>query len=761
MRIIAVRACGLQSNMTIIFGNVLLIKNTMKKTRSIFINSGVALTLILAASFPVSATIPTAEIDAPFEAREYTRKQVISSKQTLGQLLNRHYEKQRLNDDLSSKIFDLYIQSMDNSRSYFLQSDIDEFEQFRYKLDDGLIKGSLNAPFIMYNRLQQRVTERLSFLLKQIPEKAKGYDFDNQDTLSLDREEAPWFKTTAELDVLWTKRLKNSILNLRLADKEDDAIYELLTKRYQNQLNRTHLANEDDGFQVYMNAVTHAFDPHTAYFSPRNTENFNINMSLSLQGIGAVLQTEDEHTKVVRLVPAGPAEKAGELQPADKITGVGQGDKGEIVDVIGWRLDEVVDLIRGPKGTTVNLEIIPSDSNDLKTKVIQIVRDEVKLEEQSAQKEIIEIPQGDKTLRIGVIEIPTFYIDFQGRQEGKKDFKSTTRDVEILITELKQENIDGIIVDLRNNGGGSLDEALSLTDLFIDRGPVVQVRYSNGYIQVLPENKNQQAGIVYDGPLAVLTNRLSASASEIFAGAIQDYGRGIIVGGQTFGKGTVQSVLPLEHGQIKLTQAKFYRVSGDSTQNQGVIPDILFPSLFDKDKIGESALDEALPWDTIRPAGYKAQREFQQWLPLLREKHQSRIETNPDFIFLNEQKSLMTELRQRTDITLNEKQRKQEREDNEKQRLTIENQRRKAKGMELLDSLKDEDTDSSKKDKTAAISTDDSKKDGSKKDDSKKDDTEKEDKEPDALLIETGNILTDLMNLGKLPSGKLQHAKRH
>jgi len=729
----------------------------MNKTRTVLVKTSAFLSLSLFAAFPTFATIPVAEIDAPFEARTYTQTQVTSSKQSLHQLLGRHYEKQRLNDDLSSKIYDLYLKSMDGTHSYFLASDVAEFEKYRLKLDDGLIRGNLDAPFAMYNRLQQRVTERLSFLLKQLPEKAKDYDFDKDELLSLDRENVEWSTSTEELDDLWRKRLKNSILNLRLADKEDDDIYELLSKRYQNQLNRTHLANEEDGFQVYMNAVTHAFDPHTAYFSPRNTENFNINMSLSLQGIGAVLQTEDEHTKVVRLVPAGPADKAGQLQTADKITGVGQGDE-EIVDVIGWRLDEVVDLIRGAKGTTVRLEIIPSDANDLKTKVISIVRDEVKLEEQSAQKEIIEIPQGDKVLRIGVIDIPTFYIDFQGRQEGKKDFKSTTRDVEKLVNELKEENIDGIIVDLRNNGGGSLDEALNLTDLFIDRGPVVQVRYSNGYVQVLPEDKNQKAGIVYDGPIAVLTNRLSASASEIFAGAIQDYGRGIIVGGQTFGKGTVQSVLPLEHGQLKLTQAKFYRVSGDSTQHQGVIPDILFPTLFDKEKIGESALDEALAWDTIRPAGYKAKRDFQQWLPVLRESHQSRIESNPDFIYLHNQKELMTELRQRTDITLNEKKRKQEREDNEKQRLEIENKRRKAKGMELLTELKsDDDSDKKdakkKKEKAEADSKDDKDMADAKSDDnSSEDESDKEDKEPDALLMETGNILVDLMRLTKTPT---------
>jgi carboxyl-terminal processing protease len=724
----------------------------MKKTCKSLVKASTFLSLSLFAAFPVSATIPIAEIDAPFQARAFTETQVTTSKQSLHQLLGRHYEKQRLNDALSGKIYDLYLESMDGTRSYFLASDIKEFEQYRFKLDDGLIKGNLDAPFVMYNRLQQRVTERLSFLLKQLPEKAKTYDFNKNEKLSLDRENVEWSKDSQDLDDLWRKRLKNSILNLRLAEKNDDDIYELLSKRYHNQLNRTHLANEDDGFQVYMNSVTHAFDPHTAYFSPRNTENFNINMSLSLQGIGAVLQTEDEHTKVVRLVPAGPAAKAGQLQTADKITGVGQGDE-DIVDVIGWRLDEVVDLIRGAKGTTVRLEIIPSEANDLKTQIINIVRDEVKLEEQSAQKEIIEITKGNKILKIGVIDIPTFYIDFQGRQEGKKDFKSTTRDVERLVNELKQENVEGIIIDLRNNGGGSLDEALSLTDLFIDRGPVVQVRYSNGYVQVLPEPKNQKPGIVYGGPIAVLTNRLSASASEIFAGAIQDYGRGIIVGGQTFGKGTVQSVLPLEHGQLKLTQAKFYRVSGDSTQHQGVIPDILFPSLFDKEKIGESALDEALAWDTIRPAGYASKRDFQQWLPVLRENHQNRIEKNPDFIYLNNQKDLMTKLRQRTDITLNEKLRKQEREDNETERLGIENKRRKAKGMALLSELKSDSDSSDKKHGSEKKDSGKIKDENISKDDSK-DNNVKE--EPDALLFETGNILTDLMHLNENTLAKQQ-----
>ena len=744
----------------------------MKKIRSIIFNTSAFLSLAFYTSLSASASTPNAEIGAPFEPRSFTEQQVTTSKQSLIQLLSKHYKKHRLNNELSSKIFDLYIKSVDNNRSYFLQSDIDEFEQYRYQLDDGLIQGNLNAPFLIYNRLEQRVTERLSFLLTELPDNAKRYDYTKDEHLSLDRESVSWAKSTDELDNLWRKRLKNSILNLRLADKEDDAIYELLIKRYQNQLNRTHQANENDGFQMYMSAVSHAFDPHTAYFSPRNTENFNINMSLSLQGIGAVLQIEDENTKIVRLVPAGPADKAGELQPADKITGVGQGDE-DIVDVIGWRLDEVVDLIRGEKGTTVKLEIIPADSTDLKTKVISIVRDEVKLEEQSAKKEIIEIPQGDTVLKntvlkdtvlkFGVISIPTFYIDFQGRQEGKEDYRSTTRDVKKLITELKQDNIDGIIIDLRNNGGGSLDEALTLTDLFIDQGPVVQVRYPNGYIQVLPEYAKQQSGTFYNGPMAVLTNRLSASASEIFAGAIQDYDRGVVVGGQTFGKGTVQTVLPLDHGQIKLTQAKFYRVSGDSTQHQGVIPDILFPSLFDKKEIGESALDEALAWDTIRPAGYRPESNIRQWLPALRDQHQKRIVSDPDFIYLNEQKNLITQLRENTDITLNEKKRQQEREENESQRLGIENQRRKSKGMELLasfkefednaklknDALLDDDTVQSESKKSETTKVGQSKKEASEQevsDDSIVSNETEADNEPDALLIETGKILKDLMS---------------
>jgi len=643
----------------------------------------------------------------------------------MSNLLRGHYERKRLNNDLSSQVFDTLLDDLDSTRSYFLASDVKAFEPFRYELDEALSRGNMEPAFTVFNRFQQRVSERLSFLLTELDKNAKSYRYDVNESLNLDREDAPWAATTDDLNDLWRKRLKNSILNLRLAGKEDDDIIELLTKRYQNQLNRVHQSKPVDAYQTFMNAVTRSFDPHTQYFSPRNSENFNINMSLSLQGIGAVLQTEDEHTKVVRLVPGGPAAQAANLAPEDKIIGVAQGNE-EMVDVIGWRLDEVVDLIRGPKNSTVRLEILPEASGSSDSKIISIVRDEVKLEEQSAQKEIIEIQDGKDTRRMGIIDIPTFYIDFEGRMNNVPDYRSTTRDVRRLVRELVDEKVDGIIIDLRSNGGGSLEEAINLTGLFIPTGPVVQVRSARGNVEVL---RDRDPEVLYSGPLTVLVNRLSASASEIFAGAIQDYGRGLVIGGQTFGKGTVQSLRPLTEGQLKITQAKFYRVSGESTQHQGVIPDILFPSLFDKEKIGESALELALPWDTIKPAHRGDKKTISNKLPQLRELHEARIETNPDFIFVREQKALVTEMREKTSVSLNEATRKAEREDNDRRRLALENKRRKAKGLELLESLDD--------------NSDDNSNDADGKTDAVADAPE----ETDAMLEEAGRILLDYMKL--------------
>ena len=692
---------------------------TMSALRSWVIGAVALVTL------PVLAEVAEVKPGTPFKPLSPTREEAITTQQVMSNLLRGHYERKRLNNDLSSQVFDTLLDDLDSTRSYFLASDVKAFEPFRYELDEALSRGNMEPAFTVFNRFQQRVSERLSFLLTELDKNAKSYRYDVNESLNLDREDAPWAATTDDLNDLWRKRLKNSILNLRLAGKEDDDIIELLTKRYQNQLNRVHQSKPVDAYQTFMNAVTRSFDPHTQYFSPRNSENFNINMSLSLQGIGAVLQTEDEHTKVVRLVPGGPAAQAANLAPEDKIIGVAQGNE-EMVDVIGWRLDEVVDLIRGPKNSTVRLEILPEASGSSDSKIISIVRDEVKLEEQSAQKEIIEIQDGKDTRRMGIIDIPTFYIDFEGRMNNVPDYRSTTRDVRRLVRELVDEKVDGIIIDLRSNGGGSLEEAINLTGLFIPTGPVVQVRSARGNVEVL---RDRDPEVLYSGPLTVLVNRLSASASEIFAGAIQDYGRGLVIGGQTFGKGTVQSLRPLTEGQLKITQAKFYRVSGESTQHQGVIPDILFPSLFDKEKIGESALELALPWDTIKPAHRGDKKTISNKLPQLRELHEARIETNPDFIFVREQKALVTEMREKTSVSLNEATRKAEREDNDRRRLALENKRRKAKGLELLESLDDNSDDNS----NDADGTTDAVADAPE--------------ETDAMLEEAGRILLDYMKL--------------
>lgn len=734
----------------------------MQTTSSTMIQRSLALLVLMFISLISLATIPEIKPGTPFQTLKPESSHTITTQQIMANLLRGHYESQPLNDQLSSKVLDIALDDLDSTRSYFLKSDVQEFEQFRTTLDNSLSRGDMKPAFFMYNRFQQRVSERLSFLINELENNAGQYTLDDKETLDLEREKAPWVNTLADMNVLWQKRLKNAIINLKLAGKKHDESLALLKKRYQNQLNRVHLSKPEDAYQAFMNSVTRAFDPHTQYFSPRNTENFNINMSLSLQGIGAVLQTEDEHTKVVRLVPAGPADKAGNLQPADKIIGVGQDKKGEIIDVIGWRLDEVVEMIRGPKGSIVRLEVMPSDKGG-QSKVISIVRDEVKLEEQSAQKEIIELKDGDKTHKIGVIDIPTFYIDFQGRMEHRPDYRSTTRDVSRLIAELEKEEVEGLIIDLRNNGGGSLEEAISLTGLFIPSGPVVQVRSVNGRVEVL---RDKDPTVLYDGPVTVLVNRLSASASEIFAGAIQDYGRGLIVGGQTFGKGTVQSLRRLNRGQLKITQAKFYRVSGDSTQHQGVIPDILFPSLFDKEKIGESALDEALPWDTIRPARRSDNTALRQSITTLRDQHQQRIAKNPDFLFIRGQKTLIEELREQTQVSLNEKIRREQREKNDSRRLAMENTRRQSKGLPLLDSLdelEDDDdktsADSDKKSsKKSARNNVKEKEIASKKADKKTD--KKEDREEDAVLAETGHILLDYIQLSGKPA-KTPIAQHH
>jgi len=638
------------------------------------------------------------------------------------QLQFTHYRSLGINTELSEEVFDAYLKYLDSQRIYLTQQDLNQFTQVRDQLGQALKTGQLQPGFNIYNVVQQRIIERLQFALSLINQGIDKLDFSQDESILLDRAEAPWAKDKEALDQLWTKRIKNAVLAQRLNGTDDDTIAENLRRRYESQLKRAYQARSEDAFQSYMNAFTSIWDPHTSYFSPRTSENFNINMSLSLEGIGAVLQADNEYTKVVRLVPGGPAAKQGQLQPADRIVSVTQED-GKPVNVIGWRLDEVVDLIRGPRNSVVTLEVIPANAADeTVTKTIAISRDEVKLEEQSASKDIIKLTRDGKEYTVGVITIPTFYADFQAMQAGDPNYKSTTRDVRKLIGELEQEGIQGLVIDLRNNGGGALHEANDLVGLFIDKGPTVQIRNANNDVQVLTD---EDPSVAYEGPLVVLTNRMSASASEIFAGAIQDYGRGLVVGSQTFGKGTVQAVRPLNHGQLKITQSKFYRVSGGSTQHKGVIPDIEIPSRIDKSRIGEDALEHALPWDQIEAVPHTRYFDFSRIIDQLRKRHEERFATSPEFSLLQQEIDFLNEQREQKFVSLNPDTRKAQYEKIESTRLTIANARRALRGEEPFKTIEDLDD---WQDQQAA-------------------DLNKTDEEMDFVIREGGYIMADMLEL--------------
>lgn len=633
-----------------------------------------------------------------------------------------HYNRIDIDDTLSEAVLEQYLASLDPERSHFLAGDIKAFDTWRYQLDDQILQGETEAAFEIFNRYQERRLQRLDYIIGALQDDDNHWDFKRDDVLETDRSKAPWIETEAEMQQLWRKQLKSALLSLKLADKTIEEAEEILLRRYQNQKQRTEQTKSDDVFESFVNALTHEFDPHTQYFSPQGSENFQINMSLSLEGIGAVLQSENDQTKVVRLVPAGPADKTGQLKPADIIVGVGQGKDGAIEDVVGMRLDDVVSKIRGPKGTLVRLEVIPADAvNRQNRRVIEIERNKVKLEEQAARKRILELNRDERSFKLGVIEIPTFYIDFEALQNGDPDYKSTTRDVEKLIHELRAEKVDGLIVDLRNNGGGSLREANELVGLFIQRGPTVQIRDASGRVDILGDFDPK---IAWDGPMAVIVNRLSASASEIFAGAIQDYNRGIIVGNRTFGKGTVQTLQPIEHGQVKLTHAKFYRISGDSTQNRGVEPDIEFPSLYTVEDIGESALDKALPWDQVRPVRHGRFPSLSPFMQQLLDRHQARTEHDPDFIFMRKQVEHLKQQKKITHIALNKETLQQERENNEKWLLGVENERRMGLGMPPVKTLSEVDESLPKDEQGRPINP-----------------------ESEAILAESGEVLLDLIDL--------------
>lgn len=628
-----------------------------------------------------------------------------------------HYARVRIDNDFSETLLDNYLEALDVNRSFFLQSDIDELRRYRYTLDNSLRSGDIQPVFEIFRRYREHARKNLSGALAQLNEEP---DFSLDESYVFDRSDSPWPADEAELQELWRKRVKNDILSLKLADPEKDYAQhvETLTKRYTRLLKRFNELDADDVFEGFMNTVTHTLDPHSSYMSPRQSEEYRIQMSLSYQGIGASLQLDDEIVTVLNIIPGGPAAIDGRLKATDQIVSVAQGEDGDPVDVVGWSLDDVVQLIRGPANTVVQLQIRPGGTLPGESEyTLALVRNKIKLEEQAANGKVMEIGRDGDAYRVGVVSVPSFYQDFDARSRGEADYVSTTRDVERIVKELVDDDIDGLVLDLRGNGGGHLSEATALSGLFIKNGPIVQLRYQTGKIEIHEDPIPSQ---VYDGPLVVLVDRFSASASEIFAAAIQDYNRGLVIGQQTFGKGTVQHLYLLDQylprldvdglGQLTLTIGKYYRVTGGSTQNRGVIPDIELPSLVDSSEIGENTKPRALPWDQINATRFRPQSRFDEVLGELNREQIARAAGDPDFQALLENIEVAEGLRKQKAVSLNLQVREQEQQERRDGRLARENVRRAARGLEPLESLE----------------------------------SANEEDQPDVLLNQAAEILTDL-----------------
>ncbi|MDN3652743.1 carboxy terminal-processing peptidase [Thalassotalea ponticola] len=633
--------------------------------------------LALAISLAVTAWSGAAETqtvtmkDLPELAQEKQHEK--ASKRISATFARQHYKKFAFDDALSAEVYDHYLTQLDYARNVFLQSDVDGFARYKNQFDDMVTSGDLALAYEMYNLSVKRRFERYQYALSLLD---KEFDFSVDESYQFDREDMPFAKSREELDELWRKRVKYDALNLKLAGKSWDDIQKVLTKRYNYAMKRLSQSEPEDVFQVVMNSFSRTVEPHTSYLSPRNAERFQMEMNLKLEGIGAVLRIEDDVTVIQSIVTGGPADKSNKLKPKDKIIGVAQGDES-FVDVVGWRLDEVVDLIKGPKGTTVRLQVEKGEDSPV-IDTVSIVRDTIKLEDRAAKAEIYD--QGDK--KLGVITIPSFY-------------NKLSSDVAQELAKLKEQNVQGVIVDLRGNGGGSLVEATLLTGLFIDQGPVVQVRDGANRVEV---NKDNDGISYYDGPLTVMVDRYSASASEIFAAALQDYGRALIIGEHTFGKGTVQQHRRLGRvydlydnplGSIQFTIAKFYRINGGSTQHKGVVPDIQFPSAIEPSEWGESREENALPWDKIDKASYSKLDDYSDEISYLQSLHAERIKSNEEFNYLLEDIAYYRENKDKQTVSLNYLERKAEREESQEKRLKRANLRLKAQGKETVASVDD------------------------------------------------------------------------
>lgn len=605
-----------------------------------------------------------------------------------------HYSRASLDDEISSKIFFNYLDNLDPLKHLFLKKEMTNFKKFEFRLDNTLKDGDLLFAYMVFNLYLDRTHMRTSFLLELSKFWEKEFNFTKDEQFSINKEKQSWQNNIDELKMLWKKELKNNIIELKLENTSNKEISKTLDDTYKNRLNYISQINSSDAFQIFMDAVTTSFDPHTKYYPPKKFEDFDMTMSLSLEGIGAMLQKDNQYTKIMQLIVAGPADKTKQLMPGDKIIAVSQGEDGDFIDVIGLRLDNVVKLIRGKKGTIVRLKVIPVQNKN-STKIVSITRDKIKLEEQSATKNVKIIQLNNKQYKIGIIKIPTFYLDFEAYQNGEENYKSATNDVGKLLHELKNDGIDGLIVDLRGNGGGSLHEAEVLTGFFIKSGPVVQIKTKFRTKRLQDNNKE----ILYNGPLVVMINRMSASASEIFAGAIKDYNRGLIVGTRSFGKGTVQTLISLSNGKLKLTTAKFYRISGESTQKNGILPDIELPPIYNSDQVGESSLSDALPYDKAVQAFYKSYDDLSETAHQLSKSYKKRVEKKAEFIYLNKKYALGEQISAIDYLSLNIQKRAAKKKIDEAIELKIENDYLLSKNIKPVKDLSElKDIDERKKD---------------------------------------------------------------
>lgn len=656
-----------------------------------------ALALAGSVQAPASPSLLPPGAIAPTDAQRATARKI-------GRILEEaHYSHAPIDRKMSETVFQRYLEFLDPQRSYLLSADINEFSAYRDQFDDMIRTGNIDPAYLMFARFQQRNRERMQYALGQLKTEP---DWTLDETFEFDRTHAPWPADQAQIDDLWRKRVKNDTLSLLLTGKQWPEAADILRKRYERVLKRIDQVTNEDVFENLMNAYARAFDPHSSYFSPRSSEEYRIQMSLNYDGIGASLQVVDDYVTIMNVIEGGPAAVAGTLKTNDRITAVGQGHEGVLTDVIGWRLDDVVQLIRGKAGTSVRLQILPGGAAPgSPEKTLEFVRNKITLEAQAAHKDVKTVARNGRTYRIGVITVPGFYQDIAAQNAGDENYRSTTRDVAKLLRELKTQNIDGLVLDLRGDGGGYLPEATALTGLFINHGPVVQLRDTSGRLEVLDDPESAPA---YDGPLAVLVDRMSASASEIFAGAIQDYHRGLIIGQTTFGKGTVQNLVPLDrwsrepvNGQLTVTIGKFYRVTGESTQHRGVEPDIPLASVLDTKEIGESALESSLPWDRIAGVPFKtsAVAATEPSVATLASAEDARAQHDPDYRWLVSDIAAIDTLRAEKSVSLNLKVRREERTREDKERLERENSRRVAKNLPALktvaelDKSKDEQPD--------------------------------------------------------------------